>query len=82
MHKRDGKEKRPSLLQYVRFANRTKVEEEAFLIVFTVKFRRKEVYGKIKADIGIFLRELHEHKRAVGGPFLGALRRNANRESS
>ena len=31
-------------------------------IVFAVKFRRKEIYGKIKADIGKILRELCEHK--------------------
>jgi len=31
-------------------------------IVFGVKFPRKEIYGKIKADIGKTLRELCEHK--------------------
>ena len=31
-------------------------------IVFAVKFRRKEIYGKIKADIGKILRELCGHK--------------------
>ena len=31
-------------------------------IVFAVKFRRKEIYGKIKVDIGKILRELCEHK--------------------
>jgi len=31
-------------------------------IVFGVKFLRKEIYGKIKADIGKILRELCEHK--------------------
>ena len=31
-------------------------------IVFAVKFRRKEIYGKIKEDIGKILRELCGHK--------------------
>jgi putative transposase len=31
-------------------------------IVFAVKFRRKAIYGKIKADIGKILRELCDHK--------------------
>jgi len=31
-------------------------------IVWGVKFRRKEIYGKIKADIGVVLRELCSHK--------------------
>lgn len=31
-------------------------------IVFAVKFRGKEIYGKIKADIGVILRELCKHK--------------------
>ena len=31
-------------------------------IVFAPKFRRKEIYGKIKADIGQILRELCEQK--------------------
>ena len=31
-------------------------------IVFGVKFPRKEIYRKIKADIGKILRELCEHK--------------------
>ena len=31
-------------------------------IVFGVKFLRKEIYGKIKADIGKILRELCEYK--------------------
>lgn len=31
-------------------------------IVFAPKFRRKEIYGQIKADIGEILRELCEHK--------------------
>jgi len=31
-------------------------------IVLGVKFRRKEIYGKIKADIGVVLRALCSHK--------------------
>ena len=31
-------------------------------IVFAVKFRRKEIYGKLKEDIGKILRELCGHK--------------------
>ena len=31
-------------------------------IVFAVKFRRKEIYGKIREDIGKILRELCGHK--------------------
>ncbi len=31
-------------------------------IVFAPKYRRKIIYGKIKADIGKILRELCEHK--------------------
>ena len=31
-------------------------------IVWGVKFRRKEIYGKIKADIGVMLREICSHK--------------------
>ena len=33
-------------------------------IVFGVKFLRKEIYGKIKADIGKILSKLCEHKGA------------------
>lgn len=33
-------------------------------IVFAPKYRRKEVYGKIKADIGVILRELCKQKKA------------------
>lgn len=32
-------------------------------IVFAPKYRRKEVYGKIKADIGVILRELCKQKK-------------------
>ena len=32
-------------------------------IVFAPKFRRKEIYGKYKADIGKILRELCEWKK-------------------
>lgn len=31
-------------------------------IVFAPKFRRKIIYGKIKADIGLILRQLCQHK--------------------
>ncbi|MEA5074326.1 MAG: IS200/IS605 family transposase, partial [Eubacterium aggregans] len=31
-------------------------------IVFAPKFRRQEIYGKLKADIGTILRELCERK--------------------
>ncbi len=31
-------------------------------IVFAPKYRRKEIYGKIKADIGVILRELCKQK--------------------
>ena len=31
-------------------------------IVWGVKFRRKEIYGKLKEDIGKILRELCDHK--------------------
>ena len=31
-------------------------------IVFTPKYRRKEIYGKLKRDIGEILRKLCEHK--------------------
>ncbi len=31
-------------------------------IVFSPKYRRKEIYGKLKKDIGQILRELCEHK--------------------
>lgn len=31
-------------------------------IVFAPKYRRKEIYGKLKADIGAILRELCRHK--------------------
>ena len=31
-------------------------------IVFAAKYRRQEIYGKIKADIGQILRKLCEHK--------------------
>ena len=32
-------------------------------IVFAPKYRRQEIYGKIKADIGIMLRKLCEYKQ-------------------
>ena len=32
-------------------------------IVFAPKYRRKEIYGKIKADIGQILRKLCEQKK-------------------
>ena len=32
-------------------------------IVFAPKYRRQEIYGKIKADIGIMLRKLCEYKK-------------------
>ena len=32
-------------------------------IVFAPKYRRKEIYGKIKADIGVILRELCKQKK-------------------
>ena len=31
-------------------------------IIFAPKYRRQEIYGKIKADIGIMLRKLCEYK--------------------
>ena len=31
-------------------------------IVFAPKFRRQIIYGKIKADIGVILRQLCDHK--------------------
>ena len=31
-------------------------------IVFAPKFRRKEIFGKLKADIGKIMRQLCEHK--------------------
>ena len=31
-------------------------------IVFAPKYRRKEIYGKLKADIGAILRQLCNHK--------------------
>lgn len=32
-------------------------------IVFAPKYRRKEIYGKLKADIGQILRKLYEEKK-------------------
>ena len=34
-------------------------------IVFAPKYRRKEIYGKIKTDIGIILRKLCEQKKVA-----------------
>ncbi len=31
-------------------------------VVFAPKFRRKEIYGKIQADIGKIIRQLCDHK--------------------
>ena len=31
-------------------------------IVFTPKYRRKEIYGKLRSDIGLIIRQLCEYK--------------------
>jgi putative transposase len=33
-----------------------------YRIVFAPKYRRQVIYGKIKADIGVILRKLCDHK--------------------
>ena len=34
-------------------------------IVFAPKYRRLEIYGKLKADIGVILRKLCEQKKVT-----------------
>ncbi len=48
-------------------------------IVFIPKYRRKEIYGKLRSDMGMILRQLSDFIYLSGGHFSG---RNSNENTT